>query len=424
LGEELPALLFLSFLFLLFLLFSMVERAYLLLNRFTLRRVAGKARRRLSAIEHLFSFPFQLSATLTLARQLLIASLAIYATLISVRLFSGGFPLFLSLLFILLFVFLTGQLLPRMLVGAEPERVFFLLFPLFLPAFYLLYPLSFPLAKVAKAVDERRRKRFEEEGETISEEQFRAFLAVGEREGLIEEDEGEMIQSVVDFGDKIAREVMTPRIDMVCIKADATLAEFKELITETKFSRIPVYRERIDEIEGVAYSKDLLDWLDKDLTKTLVSEIMHPAYFVPETKKLDDLLRELQKRRIQLAIVVDEYGGTSGLITIEDILEELVGEIRDEHEEEEEGIIEEKDGSIVLSGKQDVEELGEYLGVKLDEGDYETVGGLVFDVLGKVPKRGESFTYKGLQFEILEVDERRVRRLRIRRLPSNQDMSP
>jgi putative hemolysin len=423
LDQELPIWISFFLLFILFLIFSVLERAYASLNRFTLKRVARGASRRLAAIDRLFRAPYQIAATLNLSRQLLIASLAISSCLLAFNLPSPFFW-FLPLLFIFLLVFFIGQLLPRVLASSEPERVFFTLFPFFLVSFYILYPFALPLSKVARAVDEKRRKRVGEEGETISEEQLRAFLAVGEREGLIEKDEEEMIQSVVDLGDKIAREVMTPRIDMVSIKSDASLAEFRKLITRTKFSRIPVYRERIDQIEGVAYSKDLLDRLDKDLSKPRVSEIMHPTFFIPETKKLDDLLRELQKRRVHLAVVVDEYGGTSGIITIEDILEELVGEIRDEHEEEEEGITEEKDGSLILSGKQDVEELGERLNLRLDEGDYETVGGLVFDVLGKVPKKGESFTYRGLRFEVVDVDERRILKLRIRKLPSNQDMSP
>jgi len=326
------------------------------------------------------------------------------------------FPFGTSFASVIIAGYFLAYLLPRAIVYINPEKFYITLGAAISPIYYLFYPFLTPIAYLIKRFHEKRKELLSKSDEDIVDEHFQAFLDAGQREGFFEKDEGKMIQSVVDLGDTIVREVMTPRIDMVSINEDSSLQRFKELVARTKLSRIPVYKKNVDQIKGVAYSKDLLDCSQKDLNSIKVSSIMHTAYFVPESKKLGELLTEMQKKRIQLAIVVDEYGGTSGLITIEVILEEIVGEIRDEYDKETEKIIRQSDGSFIVNAKVNIEEIEEILDLELDEGTFETIGGLVFEVLGYFPKVGESFDHKGARFQIVEANDRRIYKIKVIKL--------
>jgi CBS domain containing-hemolysin-like protein len=255
-----------------------------------------------------------------------------------------------------------------------------------------------------------------------SEEELRQLIDDGERQGVIEEEEHEMFRSILKFGDTIAREVMVPRIDMLCIREDASLDHVMNFVSEDGHSRIPVYRESLDNIVGILYVKDLIRFLytDKEIFK--VSDIMRPPFFIPETKKISALLREFQHKKVHLAIVVDEYGGTAGLVTIEDLLEELVGEIEDEYDTASENmlVVDEHDKqAISVDGRLEIDELEEYFQIPLKEDNYETVGGLIFTLLERIPYQGEQITFKGLQFTVEKVDERRVHRVKITRLDNS-----
>jgi len=253
-----------------------------------------------------------------------------------------------------------------------------------------------------------------------SEEELRQMIDDGERRGVIEEEEHEMFRSILKFGDTIVREVMVPRIEMLCIREDASFDQVIDLINKDGHSRIPVYKESIDNIVGILYAKDLLRLLpDIDRENFRVSDIMRPPFFIPETKKISELLREFQHKKVHLAIVVDEYGGTAGLVTIEDLLEELVGEIEDEYDTEPEQmlVVDEKDSQVVYAdGRLGIDELEEYFQIPLKEDDYETVGGLIFALLERIPSQGEQIIFKGLQFTVEKVDERRIHRVRIARI--------
>lgn len=400
----------------LLILFSSLEIAISSLNEVTLKRlIEKKSPQKLNKVETVLQRKHIVIISLGIVIIWLLIFLALFLNyyLIIKKVF---LPPVTSFVLIVLASYFFAYIISRAIVYINPEKLFLLLWPAIMPVYYLLYPLTFPLAQLINRFEKKRKELLSKLDEEIVDEHFQAFLDAGEREGLIEKDEGKMIQSVVDFGDMIVREVMTPRIDMVCISANSTLKELKDLVAQTKHSRIPVYKKHIDHIEGVAYSKALLDYEQKDYAKTKVSSVMHSAYFVPESKKLNELLTEMQQERIQLAIVVDEYGGTAGLITIEDILEEIVGEIRDEYDKETEEIIEEKDGSLIVSGKVNIEEIEDALDLELDEATFETVGGLVFEVLGYFPKVGENFEHKGAKFQILEADDRRIYKVKIKKL--------
>jgi len=262
-----------------------------------------------------------------------------------------------------------------------------------------------------------------------SEEDLRKLIDDGEKQGVIEEEEHEMFRSILKFGDTIAREVMVPRIDMLCIREDASLEHVMNFISEDGHSRIPVYRESIDNIVGVLYVKDLIRLLYTEKKNFKVSDIMRPPFFIPETKKISELLREFQHKKVHLAIVVDEYGGTDGLVTIEDLLEELVGEIEDEYDTAPESMLivdEQNKQAVSVDGRLEIDELEEYFQIPLKEDNYETVGGLIFTLLERIPYQGEQITFKGLQFTVEKVDERRVHRVKIARLNADslENLSP
>ncbi|HEY5610554.1 MAG TPA: hemolysin family protein, partial [Thermoanaerobaculia bacterium] len=277
--------------------------------------------------------------------------------------------------------------------------------------YYLFWPVLFPLRWLLGKLSERRANGVEEE---VTEEEVQAYIDVGEEEGIIEEGEGKLIQSIVDFGDRIARELMTPRVDMIAAEADTSVDALAKIFSESKYSRIPIYEEGIDNILGTIHLKDVFDAHLRGEPKT-ARALVRPAYFVTETKKVSELLREFQLEHLQMAIVLDEYGGTAGLISIEDVLEEIVGEIADEHEERDESILEVGDGVYLVNGLVRVETLAELMHADLRDEGYETVAGLIFTVIGRVPKVGEKVTKDGVAFEVERADRKRIYRVRVTR---------
>lgn len=266
--------------------------------------------------------------------------------------------------------------------------------------------LSFALS-VASLSKEHAERQPEHPSEAVD-----ALIEAGQEEGILEEGDRDLIQSVVEFGDKTVREVMTPRPEIVAVPANTTVEHFLELVNKYPYSRIPIYEGDIDHIIGVMYSKDLLQVPDTDARIRTVRDLMKTeVYFVPETKLGSELLREMQHDNIRLAIVVDEYGGVAGVVTIEDLVEEIVGEIRDEHEKAE--IVKENDKSYVFNGNTDVDLLEKLLGVRPDEKEATTIAGFVSELAGHIPKPGETFEENGLKFEVLESTERRVDRVRV-----------
>ncbi|MFP5226814.1 MAG: hemolysin family protein, partial [Acidobacteriota bacterium] len=256
-------------------------------------------------------------------------------------------------------------------------------------------------------------------GETTAAEAVEALIEAGEEEGIIEESDRELVRSAVEFGDKVVREVMTPRPAMFAVPGTITLEQFLDLIRAQAFSRVPVYKETLDNVTGIAFTHDLLQISDAEARSKTVASIQRPAAFVPETKKVNELLREMQREKQHMRIVIDEYGGVAGLVTIEDLLEELVGAIRDEHDDEDNtAVIREPGGTWVVPGTLEIAQVEEMLGdVELPE-DVEatSVGGLVSETAGRIPQSGEVVEGYGLRFEILASTDRKVNRLRVSRL--------
>ena len=324
---------------------------------------------------------------------------------------------------IVVFVLACEQVVPLLVARRDPERILEVALPIFDPLIWPIELITMMLVELfARARRDRAATGMAEAPEKT--ETAQPFLEAGQEEGSIQQ-ERRLLRSIVDFGDTLVREVMTPRPDIVAIRADVTLDELRALFREQEYSRIPVYGENLDNILGFVYVKDLIQLTQTAGAERPITALVRPAYFVPETKKVSELLRELQRGRVQSAIVVDEYGGTAGLVTIEDLLEEIVGEIRDEYDVETEPIVDEGNGSFVVSGKVDVDEIAERLDVKIEREGFETVGGFLLARLGRVPAVGEIVEIDGLSVEIVEAERRRVNKIRIRPThPVAEDAGP
>jgi CBS domain containing-hemolysin-like protein len=311
------------------------------------------------------------------------------------------------------FIVIVELLLPLAIVARNPERVLEILLPTFNPVARALGPFSRWTAQVMSAKRTSSATSPDEAAEEAS-EATKAYLNTAEQEGLIEGEERRLLQSIVDFGDTLVREVMTPRPDIVAIPETSTLGDLRALFREQEYSRFPVFRESLDNIAGFVFVKDLVALNSVDDARPITS-LLRPAVIVPESKRVPELLKQFQRQQTQIAIVVDEYGGTAGLVTIEDLLEEIVGEIRDEYDVESEPVIDEGGGRFVFHGKVDIDELAQRLGVQIEREGFETVGGFLVTHLGRVPAVGERVDIDGLSVEVLEVDRRRVHKVRIRR---------
>lgn len=261
--------------------------------------------------------------------------------------------------------------------------------------------------------------------ETVTEEEILHMVGEGEELGVIEETERDMITNILDFNDTTVSEVMTHRTDICAVSESATIEDVTSVAAEEGFSRLPVYREDIDAIAGICYAKDFLPYVGKPVPSFIhLRDMLRPAYFIPESKKCSQLFREFQERRIQIAVVVDEYGGTAGLITLEDLIESILGNIQDEYDNEAEEIFRVSENEFTVDGTTSIDEISDLTGVELPEGDYDTIAGLVTDLLGRIPKEGEhpSVQVKNLDITVLSVEDQRLSRLLIvRGEPAEED---
>lgn len=314
------------------------------------------------------------------------------------------------------FVLVCEHLIPLLIARRNPERVLEILLPSFEVVARLLEPLSVGLIGLTRVTHLERMG-----GEGEEEVAQRALAAVREapqeqQPALSESEERQLLRSIVDFGGTLVREVMTPRPDIVAIPADATVGDLRALFREEEYSRLPVFTENLDNIVGVVFVKDLIQ-IEGEPADASIAPLVRAATFVPETKRVAELLKEFQRGQVQIAIVVDEYGGTAGLVTLEDLLEELVGEIRDEYDVEAEPVVEDGEGVFTFSAKVSIDEMAERLRIDIEPEGYETVGGYLLTHLGRVPAVGERFEIDGVAVEVLEAERRRIHKVRMRRLP-------
>jgi CBS domain containing-hemolysin-like protein len=300
------------------------------------------------------------------------------------------------------------EAVPKAIVARNPERWGLRLSP-FMGAFKFLFGgiariLDLPVTAVA------RRPVGEDE------EAMLRMIELEENEGTIEDDERKMIRGVFGLEETTVREIMTPRTDIAAVDTESTPDEAVRLITERGFSRIPLYEKNADTIVGIVYAKDLIRYLADGTMPSKLRDVARPAFFVPESKRVDDLLTDMRRQRVHMAIVVDEYGGTAGLVTIEDLLEEIVGEIEDEYDRVEEQVVIVSDTEAVLDGRVGIDELNDIFHTDVDAEDFDTVGGCVFHLLGRMPVPGDEAETDGLNLHVLSVDGHRVRRVRVIKL--------
>lgn len=323
---------------------------------------------------------------------------------------------------LVLFLLVCGHLLPLLIVRRDPVRVLELLLPSLQLAVGGLRPITRPLIGLLQSARSHGEVAVNGNGTaagdmapvtTITD----ATTSPSDRAAIEEREEHALLQSVVDFGDTRVREVMTPRPDIVAVPSDATLEQLRTIFTEEQYSRLPVFKQSLDTVLGFVFVKDLVTLVDVPGSTHVVGQLMRPAHVVPETKRVADLLRDLQREHVQSAIVHDEYGGTAGLVTIEDLLEEIVGEIRDEYDVETEPIIDEGAGSFVFDGRVSIDHVSKRLDVVIKPQGFGTVAGYILARLGRVPQAGESFEIDEFCVDVLEAERRRLHRIRLRRRP-------
>lgn len=319
--------------------------------------------------------------------------------------------------FVVLEVVFAMHFIPDMLLYRTTGRWLLPLLPLIRGAMWLVWPVRVFLegAESLARISEHELERTEEQR---TEEGIEALVEAAEEEGIIEPEQGDLIEQVVEFSDKRVREVMTPRPDIAAIPADATLEELHARVVETKFSKIPVYEESLDDIFGVVYAQDLLQIADQDLPQRKVRELARPVLFIPETKAGSELLREMRQKGQPLAVIIDEHGTVAGIATVEDLVEEIVGESGSNWKAPAPDVVREPDGGLIMRGSMAIGDVEELLGVKFGDQSDEavtTLAGLLSHTSGKVPAPGDKIDLEGHRFEVLEANQRKVLRVRIRK---------
>lgn len=392
---------------------SLAEAAFLGMSETRLRRLAEDADPRARLVVRLLANTNYLSALIVGSNIFVIIISTIMTMLVETHLQHGAtvqHELWHIGMVLLILVF--AELTPKTYGGIYPERTSLavvrgtsLLAALFRPLVVVLARISRPIVRLVN--------RQPRNGQFMTLEEIRAAADVSEEEGLVDAEEAQMLDSVIDLGDTQVRAIMVPRVDIVACEEDATVPEFATIASRSGYSRIPIYAESLDNITGIVYVNDVLRRLGKGETGFSLRDIARPPFYVPDTKRIDDLLRELRERRVHIAIVVDEFGGTDGLVTIEDILEELVGEIADEHDLPSDEFLLVGPGEALVDGKLRLEDINERLCSRLPEDQYETVGGLVSGLAGHIPASGEEFDLAGTRLIVEDSDGQHVERIRI-----------
>jgi CBS domain containing-hemolysin-like protein len=324
-----------------------------------------------------------------------------------------------ALVYVLVEVLLLSQFIPDFLLARTKGRWLVRMALVIRSFLWIVWPFRVLLelaGSLARISDDQHA-----DGAAEQEEGIGALVDAAEQEGILDPGEAQMIEQVVEFSDKRVLEFMTPRPEVIAIAASATVAQLRALLIETKFSRIPVFEDSLDDVTGVAFARDLLQIPESEAATRTVRELARPAFFVPETKHGSDLLKEMQRRNQQMAIVVDEHGSVAGIVTVEDLVEEIIGEIGEDDRVPSPDAVRETDGSLILRGSVSVEKVQELFSLEWDVSGEEsatTIGGLLNHIAGHVPTAGEHLDYGGLRFEILEANQRKVLRLRARRLPA------
>jgi putative hemolysin len=404
-------------------LFSLSETAITAVSRLKIKNMVDQDLRGAKALQRLRDNPSRLLSAVLIGNNVVNigASSLVTSIIISYMESRGygrvGYAVAITTGVMTLILLVFGEITPKTIALKRPERLALIAAPyidnfarVLQPLIHLLTLFSLPLIKLFGA-------SVPDKGPFLSREEIRLMLAVSEKDGEIEEEEREMISSIFEFGSTVAREVITPRPDMICIEVNENLQKAVNLMLESGHSRIPVYEGSHDNILGVVHSKELLKIISGGIQNLTLRDFLRPVLFIPESKKVDELLHQMLAARMHMAVIVDEYGSTRGLITLEDLLEEIVGEIHDEFEKEEKPFDQIDKNIWIVDAKQSIFDVNKTLEVNIPEGEYDTISGFVFSILGKVPVVGDVVKYDGMSISVERIHRRRITRIKIVKSP-------
>lgn len=393
------------------------ETAIVFSNKAAMRERSDAGDRRAGAVLALAELRDRLHIALLLVENCLIILAAALATVIAMKSFSGLPAAAVATVAVSACVVFFAKLLPKGIACRNPEVFALAVAPSLHAAEKALAPVTRLLARIADAVTGPSPQGLSCAA-VVTEEDIKAMINLGEERGSLKEEEKELLHKVFEFGDTLASEAMRPRTEIVSVPSQTTLGEVFALVSEHGYSRYPVIEVTVDTVVGILYVKDILVAMSAGEVRKEdgIEPFVRPAYFIPENKRVSELLSEMQRERFQLAIVIDEYGGTAGLVTLEDLIEEIVGSIHDELESEEKDvqIVDEK--NFVVSGQSALDEVNELIGTNLQSTDFNTLGGFVFGLFGKMPKVGEQLKYRQLKLEVLELEGRKITKVKITKL--------
>ena len=397
--------------------FSSSETAFLSSKRIRIRHLAEEGDKRAKIVQKMMKEPENVVSAIVIGNNIVNVAASAVATSVAISLFGNeGLGIAIGIMTFLILV--VGEITPKGFAVKNAERLTLSFArPLFIVT-RVLSPVATALNSIASIISRLIGGNIDKPP-FLEGEEFKTFLTMAHEEGSLEEEERERLRNVYEFSDIIAREVMTPRTDMVGVDVTASLEEVRDIIVQTGFSRIPVYKENVDHIVGILYAKDLLQYLPgNDYT---LGDIIRDPYPIPDTKKVDELLEEMQKRKVHLAIVVDEWGGTAGIVTIEDLIEEIVGEIFDEYDVTKIPIRRMDEDTVLFSGGVTIEEVNHVLAVNIPENGFETIGGFMLDQFGHLPKEGEKISFNGVDFIVFKTDGVRIMTVKAKISPQNNE---
>lgn len=405
--------------------FSATETALTALNELKVKHILQEKGEKAKNLELWLLHPNKVLNTILIGNNIVNILGSVVATQLSLKIFGDasiatttGVMTFLVLIF--------GEITPKTFAKHNPEKISLLSMKLLKLFFFLFYPVSYSMNKFVKLLIKIAGGDVDKGAPKITEDEIEFFISVGEKEGVLENQKKEMLHNIFEISDTLAKEVMVPRPDLVTIRYGTPIDDVLDIITKSEYSRIPVYENKLDNILGILYVKDFLKYIKQDIKGIDIKAILRKPYFVPSTKRIDDLLREFQLNRIHFAVVIDEYGGVDGIVTLEDILEEIVGEIRDEYDKDEvDEVVKVGEDSYEINPMMDIDDFREFFNIEIsdddeDEEEYETLSGLIFEMAGKIPNVGDKYIYNNLELEVKEKDGRRLKKVLVKKVTEKE----
>ncbi|MFZ5965911.1 MAG: hemolysin family protein [Bacillota bacterium] len=399
-------------------LFSSAETAFASMSVVKIKQLKNNGVEQADVLERIFHKSHKILATILIGNNIVNIAATAIATELTFKFFSRYNVTALVTIVMTITILVFGEITPKTYSTSHPEKVAVVLGRPIELLSYVLLPVLKVLNRITNFIIRIFGGTLNADKALISEEEIKTLVDVGEEAGIIQSEEKEMINSIFEIGDTQVTEVMVPRIDMTYLDADASFEEALNVIIDHGYSRVPVIKDTVDNVIGILYAKDLLAYSRKHTDGDQqfdLKKMLRLAYYVPESKKVSDLLKEMQNEKVHIAIVLDEYGGTLGLVTIEDILEEIVGDIMDEYDNEIELIEHLGENSLIVNAKASIEEINDLLEISLPEDEYESIGGFVFNLLGRIPVKDDIIEYEDILIKVLSVNNRRIRQLEIQR---------